>query len=398
MPTGARITRCTSSRARRSGPRSSGSTRKKRPATRRPTRSLAFRRLLRCVIDACNAVAYAHSRGVIHRDLKPDNIMLGPFGETLVVDWGLAKRLDDARRIDGDELPHSPDAGRLVDPARISDRDAAVHEPRAGRRRPRSRRDRERRLQPGGDPLLRSGRPRPVPGRRPAERPGPRGTRGIFPAPRRLLRAIDPALESICLKAMALDPRDRHATALDLAGELETWLADVRYRGEQQWSLSQMKATLARLCFERARRAASTGRRTPKACSGWRVPWKMLLPNPPDLERAIRTSLSGWHTGTKLLERSLRHGCAVHGLRVLPRRTTAGDGRRRRGRPALGPGDRRRVREPSRHDEARRRCRLQSRRGFDLSTTANRRTIKRWDAWTGEPRGEPMNRAREPGQ
>ena len=51
----------------------------------------AFRRLLRSLIDACNAVAYAHSRGVVHRDLKPENIMLGRFGETLVVDWGIAK-------------------------------------------------------------------------------------------------------------------------------------------------------------------------------------------------------------------------------------------------------------------------------------------------------------------
>ncbi len=50
-----------------------------------------FRDLLNRFIDVCNAVAYAHSRGVIHRDLKPQNVMLGEFGETLVVDWGLAK-------------------------------------------------------------------------------------------------------------------------------------------------------------------------------------------------------------------------------------------------------------------------------------------------------------------
>lgn len=64
-------------------------------------------RLLTIFQKACDAVAFAHSKGILHRDLKPDNIMIGDFGEVLVMDWGLAKRtgraeinLDETQSVD----------------------------------------------------------------------------------------------------------------------------------------------------------------------------------------------------------------------------------------------------------------------------------------------------------
>lgn len=83
-----------------------------------PATPLAER--FRIIQRLCEAVAFAHAHGVIHRDLKPQNVMVGPFGEVLVMDWGVAKVVDaveslgTAGSVAGDTAVATPTTGHGV--------------------------------------------------------------------------------------------------------------------------------------------------------------------------------------------------------------------------------------------------------------------------------------------
>ncbi len=191
----------------------------------RSERALEFRQLLRRFVDMCNAVAYAHSRGVLHRDLKPGNVMLGQFGETLIVDWGLAKRLEENSefRIQNSESESTNDVidtqpgAALGTPAYMSPEQAAGQVDLLG---------------PAADVYGLGATLYTVLTGRPPFGSADRGgllravQMGEFPRPRQIKNEVSAALEAICLRAMALQPTDRYGSALDLAGDVEHWLAD----------------------------------------------------------------------------------------------------------------------------------------------------------------------------
>jgi serine/threonine-protein kinase len=189
-------------------------------------RSLALRELLRRFIDVCNAIAYAHSKGVLHRDLKPANVMLGHFGETLVVDWGLAKLLREAEG-------QAAESGILAPSGAIAATQDGAVVGTAGYMSPEQAAGRHRELTAAADVYSLGAILYTLLTGHGAFENTPnvfallgRVGKGAFAPPREVNRAVPRPLEAVCLKAMALAPEARYASAKALAADVEHWLAD----------------------------------------------------------------------------------------------------------------------------------------------------------------------------
>jgi eukaryotic-like serine/threonine-protein kinase len=191
-------------------------------------RSLELRRLLSRFVDVCNTVAYAHSRGVLHRDLKPGNIILDEYGETLVVDWGLAKTgaVDVDSAVKGVTPPP-------VSTSNTPDTRAGMKMGTPGYMSPEQASGRLDEIGPASDVYslgatlycLLTGKPA-FEGGSDASALLPKVCAGDFPRPREVKPTVPAALEAICLKAMAVFPDVRYASARALGEEIERWLAD----------------------------------------------------------------------------------------------------------------------------------------------------------------------------
>ncbi|HLN30630.1 MAG TPA: protein kinase [Gemmataceae bacterium] len=244
---------------------------------------LELRELLTAFMGVCHAVAYAHSRGVLHRDLKPQNVVLGDYGEVIVLDWGLAKVVGE---VEGDAAPVALEADGDADSRSIAGQVLGTPAYMA----PEQAEGRLDLLDVRTDVYglgavlyeLLAGRP-PFDGsdttavlqRVIHEPPEP---------PRAAVPSVPRALQAVCLKALAKRPADRYASAKELLEDVKHVLADESvtayrerrlerlgrwFRKHRTWTYAAvaalicvcLAATVAAVVIEGSRRSEAEARR-----------------------------------------------------------------------------------------------------------------------------------------
>lgn len=181
-----------------------------------------FRDLIYRLASVCKTIAYTHSRGVMHLDLKPQNIMLGRYGETVVIDWGCANhvKVDPKFKVHaeptvrltkaGDSQPNNFLTLRYASPEQLSGTEIAHASD----------------IYSLGAMLYKL-----ITGKAPLEQEAhsnvaKRVIAGEITDPLTVKPGIPKALAGICRKAMAVRPADRYENAMKMAEDLENYLAD----------------------------------------------------------------------------------------------------------------------------------------------------------------------------
>ena len=168
---------------------------------------------------------------MLHRDLKPGNVMLGPFGETLVVDWGLALPLEQGGLPEGHESPQGTVKPTKADGVSPGTREQGTVVGTAAYMPPEQAEGAIDRLGPRSDVYglgailydLLTGK-RPVEGTT-LEEILHRVGHGEIKRRAQVRREVPADLEAICKKALSLSPADRYPTPRALAADIKAWLA-----------------------------------------------------------------------------------------------------------------------------------------------------------------------------